>query len=253
MVFFSDVTLRMLADNSATVKSRSDALVEAYFKLAYRSPRGREYAWHGFSRRMMMLVRCIDRVFRLIPPHQLPDEDNVIDATVNIQAFVFNAFGALDNLAWIWVSERHITSAKGAALSAGQIGLGKGCKLVRGSFSQAMQDYLVDLEPWFEHIEDFRHALAHRIPLYVPPFVVPDAQQAAYDDVDVRKWATRDVAEYERLKAEQLALVEFRPIMTHKLYDKKPPVVFHIQLLNDFATVEEIGRKMLEELALLPP
>ena len=63
-----------------------------------------------------------------------------------------------------------------------------------------------------------------------------------------RKLATRDEDEYERIKAEQLELVVFQPVMKHMLQDNNPPVVFHFQLLQDFATVEEIGQKMLGEL-----
>ena len=183
---------------------------------------------------MATLVHCIERVFRLIPPQQeeLPDESDVIDVTVNIQAFVFNVFGALDNLARIWVAERKLTKVSGAELSPGQIGLGKGYRLIRNPLSQATRDYLVGLDPWVEDIQDFRHALAHRIPLYVPPYIVPDDRQAAYKALDASKWVAPDAAEYERLKAEQLALVVFRPIMKHTVYDQKPPVVFHCQLLG---------------------
>jgi hypothetical protein len=78
-------------------------------------------------------LHCINRVFHLIPTHQkdLPKRNNLFDATVNIQAFVFNVFGTLDNLAWIWVTEREVTKADGALLPPAQIGLGKGYKLVR--------------------------------------------------------------------------------------------------------------------------
>lgn len=153
-----------------------------------------------------------------------------------------NVFGALDNLAWIWVSEKSL------AIDQMKIGLGPKCKAVRASFSPEMQDYLSKLEPWFAHIVDFRDALAHRIPLFVPPYCVPDANDDEYMALDARKLATRDADEYERIKAEQLKLVVFQPVMKHTLQDKKPPVVFHFQLLQDFVTVEEIGQKLLVEL-----
>jgi hypothetical protein len=192
------------------------------------------------------MTRCVERVFELLPPEQdaLPEQDSLIDRTICIQAFVMNVFGALDNLAWIWVSEKPL------AVDRIEIGLGPKCKAVRASFSPEMRDYLSKskLERWFAHIVDFRDALAHLIPLYIPPYCVPDANDAAYMALGARKLATRDEDEYERIKAEQLELVVFQPVMKHTLQDNNPPVVFHFQLLQDFATVEEIGQKMLGEL-----
>ena len=50
---------------------------------------------------------CIERVFEILPPEQdeRPSDRILFGATVFIQSFVMNIFGALDNLAWIWVSE----------------------------------------------------------------------------------------------------------------------------------------------------
>jgi hypothetical protein len=136
-VIFSDETLNQLADRSATVRMRSRAVVESYLKLTYRSALGAEYAQHGYSRRMSTLARCVNRVFRLLPPEEegLPDGENLTDAVINIQTFVFNTFGALDNLANIWINERGVTKTNGLALSPSQIGLGDKCELVRHSFS----------------------------------------------------------------------------------------------------------------------
>jgi hypothetical protein len=38
------------------------------------------------------------------------------------------------------------------------------------------------------------------------------------------------------------------PVMTQSISERSKKVVFHPQLLSDFAMVEEIGRKMLKEL-----
>jgi len=58
----------------------------------------------------------------------------------------------------------------------------------------------------------------------------------------------QDFVEHDRLSAEQKALVEFRPYMTHSFEEKADIVVFHPQLIADFNTIEELGREMLEEL-----
>jgi hypothetical protein len=85
-----------------------------------------------------------------------------MDATIYIQAFIMNAFGALDNLAWIWVTEKPLNVGKM------ETGLGPKCKSVRASFTPETQAYLSELDDWFVHIVDFRDALSHRIALYIP-------------------------------------------------------------------------------------
>ena len=57
-----------------------------------------------------------------------------------------------------------------------------------------------------------------------------------------------DFVRYERLQAEQDSLMTFRPWMTHSFEEKAGVVHFHRQLLADFNTIDELGRKMLVEL-----
>jgi hypothetical protein len=146
-------------------------LRERYLIRNYWNDRAKEHALHGFARRLGTLVRCIDRVFEILPPDRedIPSRDEVVDATINIQAFVLNIFGCLDNLAWIWVCETDVRSKDGSELAPEEIGLGKGNKQVRRSFLPPFRSYLDSLESWFTHIKEFRDALAHRIPLYIPP------------------------------------------------------------------------------------
>ena len=101
-------------------------------------------------------------------------------------------------------------------------------------------------------MKDFRDALAHRIPLYIPPFIVtPDVldeynrlERASGDAMRARKFA-----EYDRLQEEQKKLGRFRPWIIHSRTENAHSIAFHPQLLADFNTVDEFGRKMLEELA----
>ena len=115
-----------------------------------------------------------------------------------------------------------------------------------------MQAYLVERDPWFAYLENFRHSLGHRIPLYVAPYIVNPENLANYENLEKQMNAAifqlRDLDEHARLKAEQAALTHFRPWMKHSLADPTPPVVFHVQVLSDFATVEEIAQKVLAEL-----
>jgi hypothetical protein len=109
--------------------------------------------------------------WRLLPPedYELPDKEKLTSVEIFLQAFIFNAFGILDNLAFVWVNERDVRKRNGLPLPLGRIGLSWDKDEVRKSIPAQMQDYLNMREPWFKHMENVRHSLGHRIPLYIPP------------------------------------------------------------------------------------
>jgi hypothetical protein len=106
-MYFSDDALKKLEVEYRTLNKKLEKLFEGYVLRKYQDPRAREHANQGFARRLRIMVRCIDNVFRMLPPDrtELPSRDELSDAAINIQSFVFNVFGSIDNLAWIWVSE----------------------------------------------------------------------------------------------------------------------------------------------------
>jgi hypothetical protein len=174
---FSQDQIAALYEGYRPLREKYQSLLESYVARKYKNPKAEEYATHGLSRRLGCLIRCVDRVFEVLPPERgdIPSRDEVMDATVNIQAFMFNVFGCLENLAWVWVFEKPVTREDGKPIGRRDIGLGEKCKSVRASFSPAFTAYLDSRKTWFEHIVDFRDALAHRIPLYIPPHTVhPD-------------------------------------------------------------------------------
>jgi hypothetical protein len=247
VAIFSNEQLQVLEESYATLHARYIALAGSYRAFAFRTECAQEFAIGGFLRRVDTMHHCIARVFELIPPDRdiTPDKPTLMDATVGIQAFVTNVFGAIDNLAWIWVKEKRLK------VDQRWVGLVPKCKTVRGTFSPEMQGYLDRLAPWFEYVIDYRDALAHRIPLYIAPYMVPDETAAAYQALEAQSLAARDASEHQRLKEEQLKLGAFQPVMLHTLQNDKGAVGFHFQLLADFATVETIAHKMLEELRRL--
>lgn len=54
--------------------------------------------------------------------------------------------------------------------------------------------------------------------------------------------------DYFRLSAEQNKLMVFQPMITHSIRETSAHYVFHAQMIADFLTVEELGRKMLAEI-----
>ena len=206
---------------------------------------------HGYGRRLGTLVRAIDQVFNILPPERedIPERDEVVDATIAIQSFVLNAFGCLDNLAWVWVHEKNVKGKNGKDLDAKSVGLGS--KLIRCSFTEKFRAYLDSRKDWFENLKNFRDSLAHRIPLYVPPYIVTPAALDEYNRLErasAEAMRRGDFKEYDRLQIEQSKLGKFYPWMTHSQFEQAPAIVFHPQLIADYVTVDEFGRTMLEEL-----
>jgi hypothetical protein len=249
--YFSAEKVAELNSGREQVHKQFADLRERYILRKYKSDRGREYALHGFSRRLGTLVRAIDQVYETLPPERedIPERDEVVDATIAIQSFVLNTFGCLDNLAWIWVYEKGVKGKHGKELDRKSVGLGN--VKVRSSFTDEFRAYIDSRQKWFETLKDFRDSLAHRIPLYIPPYVVTPAtadEHKRLEQAAGEAMQRGDYKEYDRVRSVQTKLGLFRPWMTHSLYEEAPSIVFHPQLVADYVTIDEFGRTMLEEL-----
>jgi hypothetical protein len=110
MALFDESGLQILKEGFASVPDKAQALTTAFLTHSYRSSAAKEYAQQGLCRRLSTLVRCIDQIFMHLPPERedIPPSEVLTDTTIYLQAFVFNAFGVLDNLAFIWVHEKDI-------------------------------------------------------------------------------------------------------------------------------------------------
>ena len=250
---FSEADLDSLRRGRQEIHERYERLLLGFVNRHFENQRAKEFATHGFVRRLKTLQRCIDNVFEVMPPDRtdLPASEELSDAAIYIQAFVTNVFGITDNLAWVWVHETGLRREDGRALSRSSVGLRPGFDIVLRSLSPEFREYILTLEDWFEYLESFRHSLAHRIPLYIPPYNIRPDQLAVYRELGEQMevaYNNRDFNEYERLEEEQSVLKEFRPYMTHSLAEEPNPALFHPQMIADFNTVYELGRRMLDEL-----
>jgi hypothetical protein len=239
---FSDEQLKELAQGYRKVRPGFEELMTAYVYRQWSNPGAREYATHGLSRRLSIMVRCIDNVFTLLPPEliEVPPEAKRTDAMIGIHAFVFNTFGCLDNFAWILVLENELTASNGRELRGLQVSLARKNSPVRSALSEDLRTHLESMGDWFEYQENYRHSLAHRIPLYIPPYTVDPKNEGKYLEYDrlmALALRSRDFREYKRLEAEKGALGTFSPLMQHSFIEGARPVVFHAQMLADFETI----------------
>lgn len=249
---FTEKSLTEIWSNYHSVHQKYESLMTRFLRLRLSNPRAKEFATQGIIRRLGIMVQCIDNVFVVVPPERQDalSRQERLNVTINIQAFMVNVFGSIDNLAWIWVKEKEVTQPTGKPLPSTAIGLGSKCTIVRESFSQTFQKYLKTMDPWFEGMGDYRNALAHRISPYIPPYVVTSDNQAAYEALSDQMNAaltSGNFPEWDRLSTEQDGLGTFRPWMQHSFEEGATPFYFHPQLLADFNTVEDIALKMLDE------
>ena len=200
------------------------------------------------------MERCIHNVFQTLPPDDsdVPDAVNVIDGTINLQAFLFNTFGSIENLANIWVLEEGVERQDGKPLSPVNIGFGPKYKTVMASLPVEFRSHLTGIEAWLSYLRNFRHALAHRIPLYIPPSFVPDENADEYRGIEDRINDAIRQNKFDQvgiLEEEQNTLVSFIPVTTHSFEERAGLVFFHGQMLEDFRRLEEVAGKMLDALS----
>jgi len=164
---FTRKYLAQMREKLQTIGPKTDELLLKYVAHPFADAHAKEYAHHGFARRIQTLARCIENVFRIVPPGavQVPTKHRLTDVQINIQAALGNAYGCVDNLAWVWVYERGLA----AGMDRKQVGLRKQHKKVRDSLSPELRAHLDSFEGWFDYLVDYRDAFAHRIPLYIPP------------------------------------------------------------------------------------
>ena len=251
---YTEEEIAQFAEHMGMWLRRQDALVTTLFIRNFRSPKTSEFVKHGLGRRLSTLRHTLRRTFDVLPPNETgPTNHALLDATSYLQAFVINVFGAIDNLARIWVTEANIVQPNGRNLRPMQIGLTPDHAVVRASFSEPFQDFISSTDEWFSYLEDYRHALAHRIPLYIPPRQLDSAASAEFRRLEDEIARSAGNAErYFALRSEQHRLGVFNPLMMHSYEEQARPVFLHPQMICDFATVVEIGENILGELNGLP-
>lgn len=237
---FSKEQIKQLRDEYKAVSNKYSRIVLKCNDLATRlaKPKSKEYLSHGFMRRFGIMKRCIDNVYRIYPPDKvdLLTKTEREDAEINLQAFIFNVYGALENLSRVFSIEMKETKIKDIKEF--------GKYLDKDAHNR-----------WRGYLEDFRHSLAHRIPLYIPPQALNKEESERYRNLCKQMseaFSKLDFVEYERLYKELSALGSNCPLMVHSFSEKSQEVFFHSQVLADFNTIVEftdilINRMLKEE------
>lgn len=205
-----------------------------------------EHLRHGAGRRLKVMARALENIFRLFPPslqHPVPPDD-LNDVQINLHAFFINLYGVFENLAWAFALRHDIAKQ----LDIRDIGLFH--KKARKFFPEELAQYVSSdvIARWRnDYLKTYRDALAHQIPLYVPPSVFT-AEEAAefqrlWDEqgrlIRAHEFELADKVESQRHALGRPSLI-FVPAFS-KLKDHRP-VYLHPQLISDSMTVLECGK-----------
>lgn len=172
---YDEQALKDIAEKYAAVGRIHEQLALRLSSMAsnLHNARAKEHLTQGVGRRLSILTRCIQNIFSIFPVGRterlVPEE--LIDVDINLHAFLINLSGLLDNLGWVFIVENNLLgSSKEGKLAKKDIGLFN--KKTQPYLPEKLRTYLntEQMKKWYsEYARNYRDALAHRIPLYVPP------------------------------------------------------------------------------------
>jgi hypothetical protein len=244
---YTDERLKHFENEYEKVTSGLRKLIEVFLtKISpkLKNQRAKEYLEHGVCRRIRVLERSIERIYEIFPPSRKDKltRDELADVQIYLHAFVINLFGILDNLAWVYVLEHNLEAEIG-----GRKGVGLYAKGTQSILPLNLKAYinLDSTKEWHEkYVKNYRDALAHRIPLYVPPLIVTDAEAAKWKELDGHTWECIRNHEFEALEdleREKESLGVVCDMFSHSLSESESKTVYiHPQILVDGATVLEL-------------
>lgn len=253
MTYTPTAIINLIGEKEKLEERRRQLMLQAG-RLNVSSAKARKILFEGALRRLLLIIESISIVFDTIPPSTvaIPPRKAITLATICLHAHVLNVYGFLDCLAHIWVIERNVLSASGAPLPRQHVGLRSENSTVRRSLPEELNATLNKYDGWFDGLERYRHSLAHRVPLYIPPSLVDPSKREEYQVLN-RDWNLElDDVRRSELQTKMDSISHFKSIMLFDL-DESDGVFFHAQMVADFLTITSIATKLFAALSANKP
>lgn len=208
-----------------------------------------EHLVHGVGRRLSILRESMKNIFASFPPSRTNklSETDLSNTQINLQAFCINTAGIFDNWAWAFVLRHDLLRDV-----RGKHGVDLFGERLAAFLPQPLSVQVEAMRPWREkYLKSYRDSLAHRIPLFIPPFTLSAEESEMYRLLERERQEllfTGELADYEA-KCEKLEqLGSAYPVFLHSFdFDEEyKPVILHPQILSDCATVVECGNVFLQ-------
>lgn len=212
--------------------------------------RAREHITYGAARRLWTITRCVENIFVIYPVRRtklLTDAERS-DLEISLHAFLIHAHGLPDNLAWAYVLERELP------LNQRDVGLFQ--KKTAVHLPIGLQADLNRFRDWhLDYAKNYRDALAHRIPPYLPPATWLPEHEQEFKDLDEQVEQAIRESNFDlalELEERKHAVGIIHPAILHSFLDEKAcgPVLLHPQVIVDARTILEIIRTVRQHLAL---
>ena len=228
-----------LFEELGKIEKKRDSITIRFMSLELSDVVARRFLLEGALRRVSLVAQCIHQVFDELPPEMegIPEKRTLNSATIALHAASINTFGVLDCLAHVWAKEFKI-QRDGKPLPDNQIGLGRKHRRLWKSLDKRFRELVIQRKIWIENIGEFRDALAHKLPPYIPPHMVDPSKADDYRELGKTWYDSLDPIERARLENEMEGLAHFKAFLVHD-YKVAPPIAFHSQILVDFLTLEE--------------
>ena len=245
MQILKEEDIKKIEEDLILLKSRYVKLIDDLLKVAgvLKEEKAKEFLLHGVARRLDVIERCVENIYSIFPLRRetLLSREELKDVDINLHAFFVNIFGLLDNMAWVSVYERN----RRKGINRKDVGLYK--ITTQEILSDAFKTYLNSdrMKKWHdEYLKNYRDALSHRIPLYVPPKSLTSSQQKQVTDIEEKRSRAiqdRAFSLIDDLQKEEDGIGAPSPFFVHSLTETDNKVVsLHAQVITDFGTVEEI-------------
>lgn len=203
---------------------------------ALNDERAKEHVLHGACRRLKILKRCLANVFELFPPSRTRplEHDDLNEVQISLHAFVMNLYGLFENLAWAFIIRHGLEATLGDRKKIGMF-----LKSTQRHLPPELSDYLTRdaFASWHDdYLKNYRDALAHRIPLYIPPARLTDAEAARHRELEQEIAGSMQRGDWEQLSRLQDAQDELGvacPMFIHSFADGSRPIYLHPQMLCD--------------------
>lgn len=210
----------------------------------------RRFLTHGIGRRLSVLKRSLDEIFRLFPldrSHPL-SHDETTQLQIYLHAFVINLAGVFDNFAWAFIHKH------GLGNRISRFGVSVFKDDTQRYLPEPILEFMKENEllNWHgDYAKHYRDALAHRIPLYVPPSLVSEAEAKEHQRLGEERLQLIAVGEYDladEARDRQFGLGSPAFFFMHDIDPNKDAqmVWMHPQLLCDARTVIEFGKCFYE-------
>ena len=181
------------------------------------------YMRYGAGRRLGMMAHAYREIYAIAPPAQenplSHDDEQSISRDINI--LYLHTRGVLDNFAWSFLHETNAPKAERiVAEDKGRMKV----DLFHPQFKQlcpAIATIEADINThrdWNADVKARRDPVAHRIPLYVPPAVIAEEEEATYSALSQQHLDLAVAHDFEGSQAAVAkldTLGKFRPVFMH--------------------------------------